>query len=167
MGTLTVNQISASNGGVVVPVKELGVRTIQRYQNTYTGGDWNPSNTSDWLPGSYVDFTPLRADSTIIYQCRIPVAWRNAAHCITHWRFYVNGFLLHWHDSNGYHLEDGCTWKWEFPSWGTTTGRIGYQVRSYSVNSNTLRFYTTYYWNGVNSNQTSYGQLMVDEQVGL
>lgn len=167
MGTLTANKLIARQGGVEVPVNELNGRTIQRYSNVYTGGDWNPDNTFNWVPGSWVDFTPLRADSKIIYQCRIPLAWRNAAHCITHWLFYVNGTLWHWHNANGYHLEDATTWKWEIPSWGTSTGRIGYQVRSYAVNNHTLRFYTTYYWNGVNSNQNSYGHLIVEEQLGL
>lgn len=163
MGTLTANAISTYDGSVVVPVRELSKRVIQRYLADYTGGEWNPDTNNNWAPGSYVDFTPKRADSTIHYMWRVPHAWSNASHAISHWRFYVNGNLYFWHGVSGVHIEDGCTLKWQVPSWGTTTGRIGYQIRSYANDNHEVRLYRTYYWEGTTSTQNSYGQLIVEE----
>lgn len=167
MGTLTTKQITNTAGTLTIPVKELETRIIQRYENTYTGGEWNPDNTSNWVPGGWVDFTPLRADSRLSYIWRAPHAWIGQAHAMSHWRFYVNGNLYFWNSTSGRHIEDGCVYKWDVPSWGTGTGRIGYQVRSYSNDNHEVRLYTTYYWDGTGrSAQNSYGQLIVEEYIG-
>jgi hypothetical protein len=166
MGILTTNSISSPNGAVVIPVKELRTRVIQQYQAEYSGGEWNPDNTSNWAPGSFVDFTPRRADSRISYIWRCPHAWVAASHAISHWRFFVNGTLYYWHSTSGVHIEDGCVMKWDVPSWGTTAGRIGYQIRSYANDNHEVRLYTTYYWNGTGrSVQNAIGQLIVEEYV--
>jgi len=170
MGTLTTSYIASNTGSLVIPVRELATRCIQRYHNQYTSGEWNPDATSNWAPGGYVDFTPLRADSRIVFTWRVPTAWSNASHSITHWRFYVNGVLYYRHGHGGTHVEDGNTLRWDVPSWGTGSGRIGYQVRSYANDNHETRLYTTYYWNGTGrSAQNAYGQLIVEEwaQSGL
>ena len=168
MGKLTTNTISNVSGTVTVPVRELESRIIQRYVQDYSGGEWNPDNTSNWAPGSFVDFTPRRADSRISYSWRVPHAWVAASHAISHWRFFVNGNIYFWHSVSGVHIEDGCTIKWDVPSWGTTAGRIGYQVRSYSNDNHEVRLYTTYYWNGTGrSAQNARGQLIVEEYAGV
>lgn len=168
MGKLTTNTIANLTNTVAVPVRELSARVIQRYEATYTGGEWNPDNTSNWAPGSFVDFTPRRADSKICYMWRIPHAWVAASHAISHWRFYVNGNLYYYHSVSGTHIEDGCVIKWDVPSWGTTAGRIGYQVRSYSNDNHEVRLYTTYYWDGGGrSAQNARGQLIVEEIAGV
>lgn len=168
MGTLTTNAFKNTAGTVVVPIKELKGRVIQRYLADYTGGEWNPDATSNWVPGAWVDFTPLRADSRISYTWRCPHAWSNATHAISHWRFFVNGLLYYWHSTSGVHIEDGCTIKWDVPSWGTTAGRIGYQIRSYTNDNHEVRLYTTYYWDGTGrSAQNAKGQLIVEEYTGV
>lgn len=168
MTTLTVNALKHTNSGHAIPIKELTARVIQRHVADYTGGEWNPDNTSNWVPGSWVDFTPLRSDSRISYIWRCPHAWSNNTHAISHWRFYVNGILYFWHSTSGVHIEDGCVLKWDVPSWGTSAGRIGYQIRSYSNDNHEVRLYTTYYWNGTGrSAQNAYGQLIVEEYVGV
>lgn len=164
MGTLTTNIISNVAGNIQVPVRELATRVIQRYVADYTGGEWNPSTTSNWVPGSWVDFTPKRADSRISYIWRIPHAWVAASHAISHARFYVNGNIYYWHSISGTHIEDGCVLKWDVPSWGTSAGRIGYQIRTYAEDNHEVRFYTTYYWDGGGrSVQNCKGQLIVEE----
>lgn len=164
-------QAIAGGGGiggtpVAVPIVELQERTIQSYSATYTGGAWNPNNSYNWIPGSFVDFTPRRADSRITYYWRGPHCWQGNAHAISHMKFYVNNNVWFWHSTSGNYIEDGCTFRWDFPSWGTTVGRIGYQLRSYSDDAHEVRWNTTTYWDGTGSAQNSYGQLIVEEYVG-
>lgn len=166
MGTLTTNMITNSAGTVRAPVRELYGRVVQRFENTYTAGEWNPDNTSNWAPGSFVDFTPRYADSRISYIWRCPHSWSNAAHAISHWRFFVNGYLYYWHSTSGVHIEDGCVLKWDVPSWGTSAGRIGYQIRSYSNDVHETRLYRTFYWDGITNPQNARGQLIVEEYMG-
>lgn len=167
MGTVNVDKIANSAATIIVPVKELTARVVQRYVADYTGGEWNPDNNSTWVPGSYVDFTPKFSDSRISYTWRCPHAWSNAGHAISHWRFYVNGKIMFWNSVSGNHIEDGCVIKWDFPSWGLGQARIGYQVRSYANDNHETRLYRTYYWNGGGSVQNCYGQLIVEEYQGV
>lgn len=166
MGTLTVDYITNRSGSVQVPVRELRVRVIKRYESTYAS-QWNNNTGYSWVPGSYVDFTPLRSDSTIVYTWRAPFARvSGSSHAISHWRFYAAGINYMWHCESGNHIEDGCVFRWEVPSWGTNSQRIGYQNRAYSDNNHEVRFYYTDYWNGQGSNQTPRGQLIVEEIAG-
>lgn len=167
MGTLRLNALANSTGSTIIPITELSSRVIQRYENTYTSGEWNPDATSTWAPGGFVDFTPRSAQSRISYIWRVPHAWSNASHAISHWRFFVNGIMYYWHSTSGVHIEDGCVLQWDVPSWGTSSGRIGYQIRSYTNDNHEVRLYTTYYWDGTGrSAQNSTGQLIVEEYLG-
>jgi hypothetical protein len=163
MGTLTLETLRNTAGTVSIPVRELKQRVIQYYQSQYTAGTWNPDNTYTWVPGSFVDFTPRRADSRIKYTMRLPIAWVVASHAISNWYFYANGVLIWYWSESGTHIENGRTYEFEVPSWGTTSGRIGLQVRSHANDNNEVRFYTTYYWDGAGSNQNCRGHLMVEE----
>lgn len=164
---ISVDKITNLANSITVPVKELyNNRYVQRYQAVHTGGSWNPSTTYQWVPGSFVDFTPQRTDSLIQYAWRAPHAWINQSNGIVHLQFFANGRLFKYHSLAGTHLEDGDTYMWEVPSWGTFNARIGCQIRAYTTNQHTLRFYDTNYWNGVGSRQTANGQLMVDEVLG-
>jgi hypothetical protein len=166
MGTISASSISNTSGTVVVPTRELQNRVIQQNISDYTAGEWNPTASYAWVPGSYVDFTPLRTDSRISYIWRCPHAWSNANHAISHWKFYVNGEVYYYHSTSGRHIEDGSVLKWDVPSWGTTEGRIGYQIRSYQNDNHEVRLYTTYYWDGTGrSAQTCNGQLIIEEYV--
>lgn len=166
--TVQFDTMTNLTGSFVLPVRDIRTRVIQRYITTYTSGEWNPDNTSNWVPGSWVDFAPKRADSKIIYSWRAPHAWSNAGHAISTWRFYANGLLYHVHSVSGTYIENGNTYCWEVPSWGTSTGRIGYQVRSHANDNNEVRIYRTNYWNGGGGNvATVAGQLMVEEIAGV
>jgi len=164
MGVLTTKSLQPVSGANAYPVIELVNRVVQRYENSYTSGMWNPDNNYNWAPGSYVDFTPKRADSRIVYMWRVPHCRDvGSSHAISHWRFYVNGAIWFYHSVSGRHIEDGCVIKWEVPSWGTSQGRIGYTIRSYSNDNHEVRLYSTDYWNGGGSNQNCKGQLIVEE----
>lgn len=168
-GTLTAKAISNRVGSVTIPLSELTTRVIQQHEETYSGGEWNPTTIYQWIPGSFVDFTPLRSDSLIVYQYRVPMArWRGQTHAISHWRFYVNNVIYYWHSVEGVHLEDGSTLVWEVPSWGTTSGRIGYQMRAHTNDNHEVRIYSTDYWDGVDGSRQAgvNGQLIVEEIAG-
>lgn len=164
MGSLSVEYLQNTAGSLTIPVKELETRTIQYYQAAYTGGEWNPDNNYNWIPGAWVDFTPRRADSRIRYTMRVPFAWVSATHAISHWYFYAAGTLYWYWSESGNHVEQGKTYQFEVPSWGTSSGRIGMQHRSYSNDNHEVRLYTTYYWDGGGrSAQNARGHLMVEE----
>ena len=164
MGSLSVEYLQNTSGSVNIPVKELETRTIQFYQAEYTGGEWNPDNNWNWVPGAWRDFTPLRADSRIRYTMRLPWAWVASSHVISHFYFYANGVLYWYWSESGTHIENGKSFQFEVPSWGTGTARIGLQHRSYSNDNHEMRLYTTYYWDGGGrSVQNCRGHLMIEE----
>lgn len=166
MGALTVEYLRNVSGTVSLPARDLKQRVIQYYQNQYTGGEWNPDNTYNWIPGAFVDFTPRRADSRIRYTMRIPFAWVAAGHAISNWYFWANNVLYWYWSESGTHIENGKTMQFEVPSWGTTSGRIGMQHRSHANDNNEVRVYTTYYWDGTGrSVQNARGHLLVEEML--
>lgn len=164
MSVLSTDYITTLDGSVRIPVKELEVRTIQYYTSTYTSGEWNPNNSYNWVPGAYRDFTPLRADSRIKWTARLPTRnQRGSSHAISSWRFYVNGALWYSFSESGTHIENGKAWEFEVPSWGTSSGRIGMQIRSHANDNHEVRIYGTDYWNGTGSVQNCYGQMFIEE----
>lgn len=163
MGTLSTDYLQNRAGTVKIPVRELETRVIQYYQAEYTGGSWNPNNSYNWIPGAYRDFTPRRTDSRIKYTCRIPYYWSNASHAISHWRFYAAGAILYTWSESATYIENGRTFEFEVPSWGTSSQRIGITLRSYSNDNHEVRMYGTRYWNGGGSTQNSRGHLMIEE----
>ena len=164
MGSLSADYLQNTAGTITIPVKELETRVIQFNQSVYTGGEWNPTTTYQWIPGGFFDFTPRRADSRIRFTARIPWAWVSASHAISNWYFYANGVLYWYWSESGTHIENGKSFQFEVPSWGTTNGRIGLQHRSHANDNNELRLYATYYWNGTGrSVQNCRGQIMVEE----
>lgn len=165
MSTLiTDNLIFASeNSDEKIPLDQMGYRVIKDYRQEYTSGEWNPDTTYAWIPGMHYDYTPESSSSRIRVICNIPFASRNAAHAISHWIFYANGTEIGKHSVSGNHIEDYCCYTWDFASWGTTEGRVGYQLRSYANDNNELRLYTTRYWEGSGSQQVLYGQFIIQE----
>lgn len=162
---LTVEYLQNTAGTISVPVKELQLRTIQLYQAEYTSGEWNPDTNYNWIPGTWADFTPRRADSRIKYTMRLPLAWSNAAHGISHLYFWAAGTLYWYWSESGTHYENAKMFQFEVPSWGTSTQRIGMQLRSYANDNHELRAFRTYYWDGVGSVQNSKGHLMIEEVI--
>jgi len=164
MGTLTVETLRDVAGTVNIPARELKQRVIQCYQAQYTGGEWNPDNTYTWIPGAFYDMTPRRADSRIKFTCRIPHAWVVASHAISNWYFYANNILYYNWSESGTHIENGKTYQFEVPSWGTSSGRIGLQHRSHANDNHEVRLYTTYHWDGGGrSAQNSRGHMIIEE----
>lgn len=165
MGSLSTDYlIQSTNTNVKVPLLDLKTRVIQYFQAEYTGGEWNPNVTYNWVPGTFNDFTPRRADSRIKYTMRLPMAWVAAVHAIGHWYFWAgNQLYWYWSDS-GNHIENAKTYEFDIPSWGIARSRIGLQHRSYAEDNHEVRMYTTYYWNGGGrSVQNARGHLMIEE----
>jgi hypothetical protein len=163
MSTIIADSLRVTERDLIIPMSQLGHRVIKEFRNTYTGGEWNPAATYSWVPGMFVDYSPADIFSRIRVSCHIPYASRNAAHAISHWIFYANNVELGRHSISGNHIEDNSVYVWDFSSWGTIIGRIGYQMRSYVNDNNETRVYTTRYWDGTGSQQNCFGQLIVEE----
>lgn len=163
MSTLIVNNLIVNDKMDVVPLRELSRRYIKRYAQNYDGGSWNNSTGYNWVPGMHYDYTPASASSRLRVTCHIPVAGVNAAHCISHWIFYANGVEQGRHGLSGYHHEDYSAYVWDIASWGTSSGRVGYQMRVYADDNHEVRPFTTRYWDGGGSGQTCRGQFIIEE----
>ena len=155
MSKVIVDNIEIDDRKVNIPLSELNHKIIKRYSAEYTGGEWNPTVTYAWVPGMFYDYTPLRVNSKIRTTCMIPIARvSGATHCMSHWIFYANGTELARHSVSGTHAEHWNTLTYEFPSWGTSSGRIGYQMRAYANDNHEMRPYTTEWWEGGGTNQS-------------
>ena len=163
MSTIVTDDIQYDQIDPSVPLTQLGYRIIRSYRSTYSGGQWNPDNNYNWVPGMFYDYTPLSASSRIRVYCTIPYVGNLAAHGISHWIFYANGVERGRHSVSANHLEDNATYIWDFASWGTSAGRIGYQIRAYANDNHEVRLYTTRYWDGGGSSQNCLGQFVIDE----
>lgn len=164
MSTVITNDIQCDYEQPIVPLTELGHRIIKNYRATYTGGQWNPNTTYNWVPGMYTDYAPASSSSRIRVYVQMSYARNSgAAHGISHWIFYANGVERGRHSVSGNHLEDRSCYVWDFPSWGTTTGTIGYQMRAYADDNHEVRPHCTQYWDGGGSVQNCYSQLVIEE----
>lgn len=164
MSTLITDFISFDPTRDPIPLTELGHRVIKEARATYDGGQWNPDTTYNWIPGMFNDYTPLLATSRIRMTCMIPYARNSgAAHAISHWIFYANSVEQGRHGVSGEHIEDERTYVWDVASWGTASGRIGYQMRSYGNDTHEVRPYCTQHWDGGGSVQNSRGQYVIQE----
>lgn len=163
MSTVIVDELYCDPHNAPVPLTELGHRVIKNFRQNYDGGQWNPNNSYNWVPGMFNDYTPLLGTSRIRVWCHIPYVGLNAAHAISHWIFFANGAEIGRHSVSGNHLEDYSVHVWDFASWGTTAGRIGYQMRSYADDNHEVRPYTTRYWDGGGSQQVCRGQFVIEE----
>lgn len=163
MSTLKVDNLYGDNIERPIEVSRLDHCIIKSYHADYTQGQWNPGTSFAWVPGQFVDYTPASGSSRIRVYCQIPMGGINAAHAISHWIFYANGNEIGRHNASGNHYEENLTYTWDFASWGTTEARIGYQMRSYSNDSNEVRVYTGRYWDGGGSQQNFYGAMSIQE----
>jgi plastocyanin len=165
MSKIIVDNIQVDPDQPYLPVSDLWYRPIKTVIETYKAGQWNPDNNYNWIPGMYLDYIPVSARSRIKVTCTIPYVGLNAAHAISHWIFYANSLEIARHCVSGNHLEDNCTFAYDVGSWGTTSARIGYQMRSHANDNNEVRPYTTRYWDGGGSNQNCYGQIFLEEYI--
>lgn len=165
MSILIVDKIVVDDRNEPISVTELGHRVIKNYRQNYTGGSWNPDTNYNWVPGMYYDYVPASASSRLRVSCNIPVAGVNAAHCISHWIFYANGTEQGRHGVSGQHHEDRRIYTWDIASWGTSSGRVGYQSRSYANDNHEVRVFVTRYFDGGGSGQNCYGQFVIEEYI--
>lgn len=164
MSTIIIDGLSADINNPEVPLTELGYRIIKNVRRDYEGGLWNPDTNYNWVPGMFYDYVPLSASSRIRAYCHIPHARNSgAAHGISHWIFFANGVEQGRHCISGNHIEGQGLYLWDFASWGTSSGRIGYQMRAYANDNHEVRPYTTQYWDGTGSNQFCRGQIIIEE----
>lgn len=165
MSKVIVDNLQVHPDSPYIPVSDLWHRPIKTIITTYTGGQWNPDTNYNWVPGMYYDYTPVNPRSRIKVACAIPYVGLNSAHGISSWIFYGNGVEIARHSVSGNHIEDKTTYTYDIGSWGNTSGRVGYQMRSHANDSNEIRPFTTRYWDGGGSNQNCYGQMIIEEYI--
>lgn len=166
MPSLNVDRLETNDGYNKILGRELTNRPIQIYRREFRDGEWNPNTDFNWIPGAYVDFTPLRSDTRLRYRVRLPMAWVSSSHAIAHYEFYANNVLFASFGTSGTHAENAGCYDFEVPSWGTFSSRLGLKTRAYSENSNEFRYYCTYYWNGTGrSVQNCFGMLWIEEMI--
>jgi hypothetical protein len=161
MSTLRVDNIRSRSGEAILPLSQLRYRVIKTYRNTYRGGSWDASDTFQWMPSAFVDYTPASASSRIRFNINVSFAHING-HAISHWIFYANGVERGRHSVSGQSPEWRHLYVWDFASWGTFNARIGYQVRRYG-GGNQPRFHGTTHWDGVGSNQAAQTEILLEE----
>ena len=162
MSTVRVDEIRSAYQEDPIAISDLKYRVIKTYRNIYTGGRWDASDSYAWMPGAYVDYTPASGSSRIRFLYSHAMGHING-HAIGHWIMYRNGTELGRHSVSGQSPEHRHQYIWDMASWGTTSGRIGYQVRRYG-GSNRPSFNTNHHWNGSGSQyQNCYGQLVLEE----
>lgn len=165
MSKVIVDNLQTQPRAPYIPLSQLWYRPIKTQIQTYTAGQWNPDTNYNWIPGMFIDYIPASSRSRIKASCTIPYVGLNAAHGISSWIFYANGIEIARHSVSGNHIEDCTTYTYDVGSWGTTSARIGYQMRAHSNDSNEIRPYTTRYWDGGGSNQVCYGQMLIEEYI--
>jgi hypothetical protein len=161
MSTLRVNNLSVGPEQLVIPTGELENRVIKDFRTQYAGGSWEPSDTYQWIPNAYVDYTPSSTNSRIRFTINLSFA-HTSGHAIMHCIFYANGVEIGRHNIAGQSPEHRHTYVWDVASWGGSLARIGYQARRYG-GSNIPRVHGTHHWEGAASNQNANTQIYIDE----
>lgn len=169
-GILKVDTIQNSTGAVSLNVEYMRKRLVQRTQQTFKFGTWNPGNTYYQIPGSTIGITPMYDQSFIRYVLRMPITYPNGGNAqeISHWIFFAEGrwgtreYARHCRSKD--HLEDGASHEWWIPSWGegkATT--MGYMMRNYQSGSHYIATNASYWWNGVGSFRAQQSWVMAEE----
>ena len=161
MSTLRVDNIQAGSRENLIPVSELRQRVIKTYRNQYRSGSWTPGTSYAWMPAGFADYTPASASSRIRFSISISFAHSNG-HAISHCIFYANGVEQGRHTIAGQSPEHRHLYVWDFASWGTSNGRIGYQIRNYGT-GNQGRFNGTHHWDGGGSDQAAQTEIVIEE----
>lgn len=163
MSTVRADNLQAVTSEVTLPLTELRQRVIKDFRSRYTGGSYIPGDAYAWALGMFQDYAPASASSRIRTTISFSYSHENG-HAISHWIFYANGTEIGRHSIAGQSPEHRHTYVWDFASWGTSTGRIGYQVRRYN-GSQQPRIHATHHWDGGGSNQSSLavGEMTIEE----
>lgn len=165
MSIVRVNNIKDASNQTNVSTAELKRQVIKTFRQTYRSGSWLPTTSFQWAPNCYVDYVPASASSRIRFQIAMSVAFYNA-HAISHCIFYANGVEIGRHSIGGHHNEHRHLYVWDVASWGTVSGRIGYQVRNYGT-SNQNVWHGTGYWDGGGSNQNAQSEIIIEEYLPI
>jgi hypothetical protein len=165
MSTIRVDNLQAGSRENLVPLGELRQRVLKTYRESYRGGSWAPANTYSWMPASFVDYTPISASSRIRFSLALSYAHTNG-HAILHCIFFANGIEQGRHSISGQSPEHRHLYVWDVASWGTSSGRIGYQSRQYGT-SNQPRIHGTHHWDGVGSNQAAQSEIVLEEYLPI
>lgn len=165
MSTIKVDNLQLGSREYLIPVAELKQQVIKTYRNAYRAGSWSPSDAYQWLPNAYVDYTPASASSRIRFSLSLSYGHING-HGISHCIFYANGVEQARHCIAGQSPEHRHLYVYDVASWGTTSGRIGYQVRRYG-GSNSGLFHGTFYWDGGASNQAAETEILLEEYLPI
>lgn len=161
MSTLRVDNLRGITNEALVPLSELRQRWLNSYYASYNSGSWTPSTAYGWAPGLFYDYTPASASSRIRATLNFSYSHANG-HAICHCIFYANGVEQGRHSIAGQSPEHRHSYVWDFASWGTSAGRIGYQMRQYG-SSNQPRIHGTHHWDGGGSNQNAMGEIIIEE----
>jgi len=166
MSTVKADNIQGGSRETLIPTSELRSRVIKSYQFNWNGGWWDPSDSYQWLPAGYHDYLPASANSRIRFTISLSYCHING-HGISHCIFYANGNEVGRHCIAGQSPEHMHTYVWDIASWGTTEGRIGYQIRRYG-GSNSGRFHGVTHWDGIGEgNPTAHSEFLIEEYLPL
>jgi len=127
------------------------VTTSQDFSTTYLD-----------VTGSSITYTPPPTASRVIYQFTFGYAWRNTAHSIQHFKFFIDSdeIIQARHNRSATYFESRYTFEWVIPIGGVqnnNTGRrsswtsgktLKMQSRRYAAASNGGIVHGTYYWDG-------------------
>jgi hypothetical protein len=114
------------------------------------------------VTGSNIAYTPPSWAKSVIYQFSFGYSWRNTAHSIQHFKFFIDSNEVVWarHNRSAQYFESRYTFEWVIPIGGlanTNTGRqaswttaktLKMQSRRYAAASNGGTVHSTYYWDG-------------------
>lgn len=152
MSTIKVDNIQGGSRETLIPISELRHQVIKTYRFVWNGGAWGPSDAYQWAPSTYCDYTPASASSRIRFTLSMSYGHING-HGITHCIFYANGVEQGRHSIAGQSPEHRHLYVWDVASWGTSQGRIGYQMRRYGGSNSGLINGLTH-WDGVGAGDT-------------
>lgn len=137
-----------------------GKNLINYVEYPYTAGVWNASTSEAWVPGLYVDYTPISSTSKIKLHLEFSCSFNGGNGHIGHFRSYVgtdagagsgaagNYAFKSYISISGQTSEERVSMEIPCASWGAgVEGRIGLYGRGYS-GSWMPRFHASYYWNG-------------------
>lgn len=165
VGIIRADTIQNEAATATITASHMQRRVIQRVSYVWRNGWWRSDNAYYWVPGTMVNFKPMRGDTRIRYSTNVPVRqYGGSAHSITHWIFFLDNIEYGRHSRGGHHIENVFSSEWDLPSWGTNQIRaMGYKVRAYSDPTHNAHLYATQYWNGANTFLDIQGQTIVEE----
>jgi hypothetical protein len=126
---------------------------VQQVRQQYDGGQWHASTSYTPLPGSTIEFAPLRDDTIIHYRYNFYTGWWWSSHAIQHYRFYYDGTEQFRFTKAGQYDEGFACPEFWTPSWGTNARQFRIDTRAYTNNQHEQYHFSTHYFDGGSSSQ--------------